>query len=40
MSIIPALRRLGQEDSDFQVSLDYLARPCLKKQRKKKYGIT
>jgi hypothetical protein len=37
--IIPALRRLRQENHEFKFSLGYKARPCLKQnknQRKKK----
>jgi hypothetical protein len=33
--IIPALKRLRQQDCGFQVSLGYIVRPCLKKERKK-----
>jgi hypothetical protein len=29
--VIPALRKLWQEDHDLQVSLSYIPRPCLKK---------
>jgi hypothetical protein len=32
---IPQDGRLRQEDCKFEVSLDYIARPYLKKQRKK-----
>jgi hypothetical protein len=35
MPIIPALGRLRKEDRKFEVSLGYLARPCLKKE----YGL-
>jgi hypothetical protein len=27
--VIPALRRLRQEDHKFEVNLDYIARPCV-----------
>jgi hypothetical protein len=30
MPVIPALRRLRQEDHEFKTSLGYIARPCLK----------
>jgi hypothetical protein len=33
MPIIPAHRRLRQEDHEFKVSLDYIVRPCLKKTK-------
>jgi hypothetical protein len=35
-SIIPAVRRLRQEDLEFKASLGYTAKPCLKKENKKK----
>jgi hypothetical protein len=33
--IIPSLRRLRQEDLEFEGNLSYIARLCLKKGRKK-----
>jgi hypothetical protein len=33
-AITPALGRLRQEDYEFQVSLGYTGRPCLKKKKK------
>jgi hypothetical protein len=35
MSVILALRRLRQEDGEFEVSLSYIAKPCLKKPKTK-----
>jgi hypothetical protein len=34
--VIPALKRLRQEDSKFKASLSYIARPCLKQTNKQK----
>jgi hypothetical protein len=34
--IISALRRLRQEDHEFEASLDYISRPYFKKQNKTK----
>jgi hypothetical protein len=31
--VIPALRKLRQEDHKFKVSLGYIERPCLEKKR-------
>jgi hypothetical protein len=31
--VIPALRRLRQEDYEFQTSLGYIVRPCPKKNK-------
>jgi hypothetical protein len=36
MPVIPALGRLRQEDYEFKASLDYIARTCLKRPKKKK----
>jgi hypothetical protein len=35
MAVIPALRRLKQENPEFKAILDFIARPCLKKKKKK-----
>jgi hypothetical protein len=34
-SIISALKRVRQEDLKFEASLEYIARPCLKKPKNK-----
>jgi hypothetical protein len=34
--VIPALGRPGKEDLEFQVSLGYTVRPCLKEKNKTK----
>jgi hypothetical protein len=36
MPIIPALQRSRQKDPKFEVSLDYIEKPCLKKTNKRK----
>jgi hypothetical protein len=33
-TVIPVLERLREEDRGFEASLDYIARPCLRKQSK------
>jgi hypothetical protein len=33
--VISALRRLKQEDCEFDVSLNYIVRPCSQKEKKK-----
>jgi hypothetical protein len=34
--VVPALRRLRQENCEFQASLDYIVKPCLKKNKTNK----
>jgi hypothetical protein len=36
MYIIPVLGRLWQEDLEFDTSLGYMVRPCLKRRKKTK----
>jgi hypothetical protein len=35
MPAIPALKRLMQEDCEFEASLDFIVRTCLKEKKKK-----
>jgi hypothetical protein len=35
MPVIPALRGPRQEDQEFKASMDYIARPYLKKKKKR-----
>jgi hypothetical protein len=37
--VIPALRKLRQEDLQFKTSLGYTARPCLKKNQKQNHVV-
>jgi hypothetical protein len=39
MPIIPGLRRLRQEDNEFEVHLEYTLRTYLKKQNKTQTGL-
>jgi hypothetical protein len=38
--VIPALRRLRQEDRKLETSLGYIVGPCHKQTNKKIYGIS
>jgi hypothetical protein len=38
MPIILALRRLRQDNLEFETNLVYIARPCLKKSKKEWWG--
>jgi hypothetical protein len=35
MHLIPDLRRLRQEDHEFETNLSHILKPCLKKKKKK-----
>jgi hypothetical protein len=35
LPVILAVGRLRQEDCEFKISKDYIARPCLKRRKKK-----
>jgi hypothetical protein len=37
--VIPAPRRLRQEDREFEGCLGYIVKPCVKKEKKKKNCI-
>jgi hypothetical protein len=39
MAVIPAVKRLWQEDHEFKASLGYIARPCLKQIFKTLYSL-
>jgi hypothetical protein len=38
--VIPALRRLRQEDYEYEASLNYIAKFCLKKKKERKHKLS